>query len=169
MGKVVSPNRIGEPLDEPAELVLDAIESRERKKIARYLSRAEGVIAGGYWTDPVTDNPEHRIPHSVNTDGVWVWSSPWAWFVERYGAALPADFLEHIRALGYRPPRLSDERVREIGIAVGVIPSDEVLAKAAALQAEYDALSDEQAVEYNARMFAEREAWRPEEESAQSD
>jgi hypothetical protein len=169
MEKVVSPKRIDESRDELAELVLDAIEGRERKKIARYLIRAEAIVAGGYWTDPVTGNPEHRIPHSVHTDGVWVWSSPWAWFVKQYGAALPADFLEHIRALGYRPPRLSDERVREVGVAVGMIPSEEVFAKAAAMQAEYNALSKEDRLEYNARMFAERAAREAEGESAQSD
>jgi hypothetical protein len=161
MGKVVSPKRIGEQWSDPAGLVLDAIGGRERKKVARYLSRAEGLIAGGYWTDPVTDNPAHRIPHSVITDGVWLWSSPWAYFVEKYGAALPVDFLEHIRALGYRPPRLSDERAQEIGIAEGVIPSAEVLAEAARIQAEYDA-----------EMAPVLEAWRArqaEKESGKSD
>lgn len=140
MGKVVSPRRIGEPWSESAELVLDAVGSRrERERVAGYLSGAEGLISGGYWTDPVTDNPKHRIPYSLNTDGSWVWPSPWAWFVEKYGAALPVEFLEHIRALGYKPPVLSEERVREIGVAEGVIPSEDVWAEAAARQAEYDA------------------------------
>ena len=161
MDKVVPPRRIDGPRDELVELVLDAIENRrERKKIARYLSRAEGLLAGGYWTDPVTGDPAHRIPQVFMTDGVWVWASPWAYLVEKYGAALPADFLEHIRALGYRPPRLSDERAREIGIAAGVIPSKEVFAEAARIQAEY-----------NARMAPQIEAWEASqagEDSAQS-
>lgn len=164
MEKVVAPRRVDDSRDELVELVLDAIENRrERKKIARYLSRAESLVAGGYWTDPVTADPAHRLPHSVHTDGVWLWSSPWVYFVVKYGAALPADFLEHIRALGYQPPRLSDERAREIGVAVGVIPSEEDFARAARIQAEYDALSDEQKLEFNARHFAEREALRAEE------
>jgi hypothetical protein len=170
MEKVPPPQRIGDSRDQLVELVLDAIENRrERKKIARYLSRAEGLLAGGYWTDPVTGNPAHRLPQVFMTDGVWVWSSPWAYLVVKYGAALPAEFLEHIRALGYRPPRLSDERAQEIGIAAGLIPSAEVFAEFAAKQAAYNALSDEERLEYNARLFAEREASQAEEESGQSD
>jgi hypothetical protein len=170
MEKVPPPQRIDDSREQLVELVLDAIENRrERKKIARYLSRAEGLLAGGYWTDPVTGNPAHRIPQVFMTDGFWVWSSPWAYLVVKYGAALPAEFLEHIRALGYRPPSLSEERAREIGIAAGLIPSAEVFAEAARIQAEYNMMSPEQRAEYKARRFAEQEASRAEEQAAQSD
>jgi hypothetical protein len=153
MGRVVSPKRIGQPWGEPAELVLDAIGGRkERERVAVYLSSAEGLLSGGYWTDPVTDDPDHRIPYSLKTDGDWMWPSPWAWFVEGYGAAIPADFLEHIRTLGYKPPALSEELLREIGLAEGVIPSDDVFAEAERRQREYD---EQFAAEMEARQQAE--------------
>ena len=162
MGKVVSPKRICEPWGEPAELVLDAISGRrERKRIALCLSGGVTLISGSYWTDPVTDDPEHRIPYSLMTDGAWVWPGPWTWFVEGYGAALPADFLEHIRAQHYKPSQISAQRVREISIAEGVMPSDDFFAERARIQAEYDA-----------QMAPELEAWRAsqaEKGSAQSD
>lgn len=158
MSKVVSPRRIGEPSGDPAELVLDAIGGSERKRVVDYLSGGEGVIAGGYVTDPVTDDPSHRIPYTLKTDGIWLWSGAWVWFVERYGAALPADFLEHMRALGYKPPQVSAERAREIGVAEGVIPSPALYAEIQARQAEIDAAA-----------WAEYEARRDEEGSTRSD
>jgi hypothetical protein len=81
-----------------------------------------------------------------------VWPSPWTWFVEGYGAALPADFLQHIRAQGYKPPQMSAQRVREIGIAEGVIPSDDFFAEFERQQREYDA---QFAAEQEARQQAE--------------
>jgi hypothetical protein len=153
MGKVVSPKRIGEPWSEPAELVLDAIgRGKERERIATYLSNGTILISGSYWTDPVTDNPEHRIPYSLQTDGVWVWPSPWAWFVEGYGAALPADFLAHIQAQGDKPPQISAQGVREISIAEGVLISDDLFAEVQRRQREYD---EQFAAEMEARQQAE--------------
>jgi hypothetical protein len=49
-------------------------------------------------------------PTSVGycTDGVWVWSFQAKSYVERYGMALPADFLERVSSLVV-PPDVSDE------------------------------------------------------------
>lgn len=145
MGKVLHPHRVGEPAGEPAELVLDAIGNDERENIADYLGNAAGLFSMGYWTDPVTDDPKDVIPFVLATDGSWVWGTPWEYFVDSYGAALPADFLTHIRALEYQPPEVSEERAREIGIAEGVIPSDDFWTEYEARQAEKDLAQSEEA------------------------
>ena len=136
MGKAAPPKRVGEAEVEPSELVLDAIDADERVRVVDYLREAEGLIAGGYWTDPVTEDPEDLIPYSLKTDGSWVWASPWAYLVGRYGAALPAEFLEHIRALDYRPAEMSVERIEEVGDIEGVNPPDSFWAEQDAREAE---------------------------------
>jgi hypothetical protein len=49
--------------------------------------------------------PERRLPSmGVLTDGVWVWPSDMAYYVEVYHCPIPAGFLLHMMSTDWRPP-----------------------------------------------------------------
>ena len=48
------------------------------------------------------------------TDGAWYWRIDTADYVEHYQVALPAEFIEHMRALAWTCPTITRERVAEI-------------------------------------------------------
>lgn len=136
MARVAPPRRLGTPEPEAVELELGAIAESQRAQIVSYLQGAEALVAGGYWTDPVTEDPEDSIPFALMTDGEYVWSSPWAFLVGRYGAALPDEFMRHMSSKNFQAPELSEEVVYEIGVREGIIPSDEFWAALEAGDAE---------------------------------
>lgn len=52
---------------------------------------------------------EHEHPSAIGplvflTDGTWSWPSDLAYYVEMYDCAVPDEFVEHMRAVGWRPP-----------------------------------------------------------------
>ena len=138
MPKIDPPRRLGHPDAAEVELELGVIPEAQRERVVAYLNGAEALMAGGYWTDPVSGDSADSIPFALVTDGTFVWSSPWAFLVGRYGAALPDEFMEHMRALDFHPPELSEEVVHEIGVREGVIPSDDFWAELDALEADQD-------------------------------
>lgn len=103
-------------------LVLDAIPEPERAALAGYLRDAACLVAGGYWTDPVTRDPLRRHPEALMSDGVFLWSIAWATLVELYGCALPEEFLTHVRAADYRPPELSASGLQDAAASAGLLP-----------------------------------------------
>ena len=118
----IPPHRIGHTPAEPAELVPDVIAEPERSRVGEYLRDASCVVAtaGGYWVDPITRDPRDRIHEAVMTDGVYIWSLAWATLVQRHGLSLPAEFLAHVRALGYRPPELAARQLHQATVEAGL-------------------------------------------------
>ena len=59
---------------------------------------------------------EEWIPGSgsLMTDGIWLWPVDLVHYVRRHHAALPQEFLAHIRTNGYTVPAVPDERARHI-------------------------------------------------------
>ncbi|MFY4717717.1 hypothetical protein [Streptomyces sp. LaBMicrA B280] len=51
---------------------------------------------------------------SLVTDGAWLWPVELAHYVRHHHVALPADFVDHIRANGYASPALSREQALEV-------------------------------------------------------
>ncbi|MEW2295410.1 hypothetical protein ABZ719_22350 [Streptomyces sp. NPDC006743] len=51
---------------------------------------------------------------SLMTDGTWLWPVDLTHYVRRHHAALPQEFLDHIRANNYTVPVVPDERARRI-------------------------------------------------------
>ncbi|MFE0351279.1 hypothetical protein [Streptomyces griseoluteus] len=51
---------------------------------------------------------------SLMTDGTWLWPVDLMHYVRRHHAALPQEFLDHIRANNYTVPVVPDERARHI-------------------------------------------------------
>ncbi|GAA2016291.1 hypothetical protein GCM10009839_09760 [Catenulispora yoronensis] len=118
----IPPHRIDQPVTQLLEVIPDVIAESERSDLAEYLRGATCVVAGGYCVDPITRHPLNRYADSMMTDGLYAWSIAWASLVERHGAGLPEDFLAHVRALGYRPPEISDQRLRAITAEVAPEP-----------------------------------------------
>jgi len=61
-------------------------------------------------------NPSEVL--AVLTDGVWMWPSDLAYYVERYHVRLPEDFVNHAARLAWTPPEISRERLIELGSQV---------------------------------------------------
>ncbi|KUN89642.1 hypothetical protein AQJ66_04185 [Streptomyces bungoensis] len=51
---------------------------------------------------------------SLMTDGTWLWPVDLTHYVRRHHAALPREFLDHIRANNYTVPVVTDEQARRI-------------------------------------------------------
>lgn len=118
MPTAAPPRRLGTPGDEEFELVRDVIPAEARPPIVGYLQRASVLMAGGgYWKDPFSGED---LPYAELTDGTYVWSAPWAFYVGRYGVGLPAEFLAHMQSLDFEPPEISDEELDRIADAEGL-------------------------------------------------
>lgn len=113
------PQRIDGTGSGPEVVVEDAA---ERLRIAGYLATAQGLFAGGYWHDPVTRDPRDRGGEVTMTDGTYAWSVAWATLLSRHGLPLAADFVAHVRALGYRPSAMTDAEIEAAQIATGLEP-----------------------------------------------
>lgn len=51
---------------------------------------------------------------NIHTDGVWSWSSILIYCYETYGLKLEPEFLEHVKRVHYRPPKMSHEEVKRV-------------------------------------------------------
>ena len=86
---------------------------QDREHLAGYL-RSGSVIAatGGMLVDDVLDPERTNVAElMVLTDGEWLWLSDLAYYFEEYKVALPEDFVDHMRALDWTPPSLSDDEL----------------------------------------------------------
>ncbi|MGC0415116.1 hypothetical protein [Embleya sp. AB8] len=59
---------------------------------------------------------EENIPGagSPMTDGEWIWKRDLLYYLPVYHVLLNPDFLDHVRAIDYRMPEISDERIDEL-------------------------------------------------------
>lgn len=106
----------GAPADAPS--VHDAVRDagpRDEDSVVAYLESAEEIwTTMGAGRDAVTDDEWIAGAGSLLTDGTWLWPVDLVHYVRRHHAALPAEFLDHIRAGGYTVPVVSRERGLEI-------------------------------------------------------
>jgi len=121
------PHRIGYAPRSSVILTPGAMAEPERSQVAAYLRDASCVVASssGYCVDPITRDPRDRIRDVVMTDGGFIWSLAWATLVERHGVMPSADFHNHARALGYRPPKLTAQQLHQVALKDGLCPPDE--------------------------------------------
>ncbi|MFF4543189.1 hypothetical protein [Streptomyces sp. NPDC001435] len=77
--------------------------------IVRYLEEGELLVATGSWVDDLVNPDNKRIrQYSILTDGVWVWPSSLAYYLDRYHTELPDEFLRHMGASGWTVPTLDE-------------------------------------------------------------
>ncbi|WPB75926.1 hypothetical protein KYC5002_43925 [Archangium violaceum] len=74
-------------------------------KIVEYLRSGEVMIASPGLVGDVLGDPQVPVaaPH-VFTDGEWAWPGDLAYYVGKYHVRLPAEFVMHMQANGWRVP-----------------------------------------------------------------
>lgn len=85
----------------------------QRHRAAQYLSGGSVLATTGMMVDDWFDKQANAIaPRETRTDGVWLWSGDLAYYVRKYGVALPPEFLSHMAARGWKAPPLDDQALR---------------------------------------------------------
>lgn len=85
---------------------------QDEAAIVNYLRRGTIFIYSPGVVFDVLDGSGPIGSGSIRTDGVWAWPDDLPHYVERYHVALPNEFVEHARALGWTPPELTDADLR---------------------------------------------------------
>lgn len=92
-----------------------SIKSDDRERIVRYLRGGTIIFAAMEYTTDIIAGAFGRPGGSgIRTDGDYYWRGDCPDYVEHYGVALPADFLEHMRDLDWITPLVSRRRALEI-------------------------------------------------------
>ncbi|MBZ4375337.1 hypothetical protein [Corallococcus sp. AS-1-6] len=90
------------------------IPEAERSRIGRYLATgAVFAVSSGPLSDWFTGE-KNIAPHHTQTDGVWHWRADLAYYVLRYGVALPDALLRHMRDLDWKCPVLSRQELHAL-------------------------------------------------------
>ncbi|MFF9188432.1 MULTISPECIES: hypothetical protein [Streptomyces] len=91
---------------------------RDESDIVSYLMNGTGIwsemSAGPDVLHP--DGPLLTGIGSLYTDGEWIWRGDLPHYVSTHHVSLPAEFLRHVRDLGYSPPKVPDSRLTEIAV-----------------------------------------------------
>ena len=89
-------------------------EHAQKASVLRYLRGGEQLmLVAGIVRDPLDPNrPIIGSPH-ILTDGTWAWSADVTYYVEKYNLRLPEEFLESMKANGWRVPKVADIRLLE--------------------------------------------------------
>lgn len=85
----------------------------ERQRVVNFLEKGKTVLlAMGYAKDDLDLQQRQRVPMSVLTDGIWIWSAAVTFYVKEYGIAPEPDFYRHIVAQRYLCPQPTEAVVR---------------------------------------------------------
>lgn len=90
----------------------------DRYRAARYLTTGALLVGAPGTTTCAFDRCEALLEYHVMTDGEWHWPLDAAHYVERHNVAVPSDLLDHMRQLGFKPPALSRDQLRELDYGV---------------------------------------------------
>ena len=96
--------RHGMPEGPQLRSLLSETPQENEDRIARYLRSGVLFIAAPTFVEDVLA-PGHVIgsPH-VFTDGMWAWPGDLAYYVEKYHARLPAEFISHMARKNWAIP-----------------------------------------------------------------
>ncbi|WP_262059468.1 hypothetical protein [Streptomyces sp. STR69] len=101
-----------------APSLLDAVQDSgpwDEDRILAYLESAPEIYTTmGSEHDALTGEGWIAGSGSLITDGTWLWPVDLVHYVRRHHAALPQEFLDHIRANDYTVPDVPDEQARRI-------------------------------------------------------
>ena len=93
----------------------EVIPLEKRERIARYLERGAVLVIAGSSADDWFDPSNRRVAQlAVRTDGEWAWSGDLAYYVARYGVAIPDELEASMERNGWEPPPLTREQIREL-------------------------------------------------------
>ncbi|WP_203136973.1 hypothetical protein [Microbacterium sp. JZ31] len=77
------------------------LSEEERVLVGAYLEAGAVVMHTTARGIDILRGDERVVPLTIRTDGEYVWAGPVTYYVQTYGVAPDADFLEHVRARGY--------------------------------------------------------------------
>ena len=87
----------------------------EEDRVLAYLESALEIYSTtGAERDVLTGDEWITGAGSLVTDGTWLWPADLVHYVRRHHAALPQEFLDHIRTNGYTVPAVPDDLARHI-------------------------------------------------------
>ena len=86
-----------------------------RASVERYIRN--GVMVAGVpgSSRDVLDGEMHLVSPSLLTDGTYVWRKDLAHYVNKYGIALPEQFIVHAVAAPRRPTELTPDQQQAVG------------------------------------------------------
>jgi len=109
---VLAGQRDFERLRDELQTLAEALPEGQRASIAGYLRAGAVVFAIMEYTRDVLNGTFGVSGGSaLLTDGVYYWRGDAADYVERYGIALPDEFLRHGRALRWLPRSMAEEDI----------------------------------------------------------
>jgi hypothetical protein len=90
-------------------------EGPDEMAIVRYLEAGATLAATGSMVDDCLDGAKKAVaPLEIATDGRWVWPRDLAYYVGEYHVRLPPDFVEHMRARGWKAPAFTREEMERL-------------------------------------------------------
>lgn len=88
------------------------LEPSEAEKVLAYLKAGALVLtARAVVRDELFRHVTPAVPLGFQTDGSWIWQQATVYYLERYRMPPQTALLEHIRAVGYRPPEIGWQAV----------------------------------------------------------
>ncbi|MET8957120.1 hypothetical protein ACWEQN_35900 [Streptomyces sp. NPDC004129] len=88
---------------------------RDEDRVVAYLESSTEIYSTmGAERDVITGDEWISGAGSLVTDGTWLWPVELAHYVRNHHVALPAEFVDHIRANDYTSPALSHDQALEI-------------------------------------------------------
>ena len=101
-----------------APSMADAVEQLTedvRVTVERYIRNGVTVAAVPGSSRDVLDGATHLVSPSLLTDGTYLWRKDLAHYVNKYGIALPEQFIAHAVAAVRRPTELTSEQQQAVG------------------------------------------------------
>jgi hypothetical protein len=108
------------------------LDGPDRQRMLQYLSSADVVMSGGSMPDVLAPEQGPAVPMAFRCDGVWIWTEPVIYYLERYGLVPEAGLTQHLLRVTTLPQPCSPlTRAR----ALAAITSPESGAKSVGRQA----------------------------------
>ncbi|WP_331767873.1 hypothetical protein [Embleya sp. NBC_00896] len=83
----------------------------ERERLVEFLAHGGTAVerAAGLAPDRLDASKGKVVPILTMTDGVWIWASAQAYYLEQYGYGPDSEFYEYIKSRGYRADKVGKE------------------------------------------------------------
>jgi hypothetical protein len=104
----------GDPSGPSLEESRDKLPQELRLLAAQYLRGGSIWATSGKLVDDWFDGTRGIAFLEVRTDGMWLWPSYYAYYVEKYGVDVPQEFLDHMATQDWIAPELPEAKMREV-------------------------------------------------------
>ncbi|MGW6122090.1 hypothetical protein ACWFRF_23795 [Nocardia sp. NPDC055165] len=95
-----------------------------REPLSHYMLECQSLVTTQSMADPLDPARGHGVPTGMSSDGTWVWSAYWGYFVREYGIAVPNEFIDHVRSRNFEPVLLDQDEQERIGSELEAAFSD---------------------------------------------